>query len=114
MIQASEPAACSDRRCSLMRSNARPAVRTRSIGVISSPSVRIGLNFSAPPIHAWALPIRPPRWRYSSVSTQNQISSASRAARARAPTAARSAPLWASAAAATTTPPRPPAAVCAS
>ena len=51
--------------------------RARS-GVISSSSVRIGLIFSAPPSQACAAPMRPPRRRYSSVSTANQIFSASR------------------------------------
>src|SRR5206468_1666750 len=75
-----------------MRSKARPAVRTRSTGTISYPSERIGLIFSVPPSQAWALPMRPPRLRYSSVSTQNHIFSASRAWCTRATTASLSAP----------------------
>ena len=53
--------------------NARALVRTRSIGVISLSSVRIGLILSAVPSQADAAPIRPPRRRYSSVSTANHI-----------------------------------------
>ena len=60
-----------------MRSKARPEVRTRSTGVISRLIVRIGLIFSAPPSHACAVPMRPPRLRNSSVSTANQIFMAS-------------------------------------
>ena len=67
-------------------------MRTRSTGVISASSERIGLICSAPPSQAWALPMRPPRCRYSSVSRQNQIRSAARASRARATTASLSAP----------------------
>ena len=76
-----------------IRSNARPAVRTRSIGVISRSIVRIGLIFSAEPIHAWAAPIRPPRRRNSSVSTAKQDLHRSRAPRAppRRPPAGRAA-----------------------
>ena len=48
-------------------------MRTRSTGLISPSTVRIGLIFSAPPTHACAPPTRPPRRRYSSVSRQNQI-----------------------------------------
>ena len=62
-----------------MRSNARREVRTRSIGVISDSTVRIGLIFSAEPSHALAPAIRPPRRRYSSVSTANHIFSSRRA-----------------------------------
>ena len=61
---------------STIRSNARREVRTRSIGVISDSTVRIGLIFSADPSHAWAPAIRPPRRRYSSVSIANHIFSA--------------------------------------
>ena len=61
------------RRSSTIRSKARPAVRTRSTGTISYSSDRIGLIFSVPPSQAWALPMRPPRRRYSSVSRQNQM-----------------------------------------
>ena len=39
-----------------MRSKARPEVRTRSTGVISPSTVRIGLIFRAPPIQACAAP----------------------------------------------------------
>ena len=42
---------------------ARREVRTRSTGVISASSERIGLTFSAPPTQACARPMRPPRWR---------------------------------------------------
>ena len=49
-------------------------VRTRSIGVICPARVRIGLIRSALPSHACAAPpIRPPRRRYSRVSTANQM-----------------------------------------
>ena len=41
--------------------------------MISCSSVRIGLIFSAEPSHADAAPMRPPRRRYSSVSTANHI-----------------------------------------
>ena len=73
-----------------MRSNARPHVRTRSIGTISDSIARIGLILSVEPIHACAPPIRPPRRRNSSVSTANRIFSCSRAARARAAASCRS------------------------
>ena len=68
---------------STIRSNARREVRTRSIGVISDSTVRIGLIFSAEPSQAWAPAIRPPRRRYSSVSIANHIFSCARASRAR-------------------------------
>ena len=58
---------------STIRWSARALVRTRSIGVISCSNVRIGLILSAVPSHADAAPIRPPRRRYSSVSTANHI-----------------------------------------
>ena len=58
---------------STSRATARPGVRTRSTGVISLRSVRIGLTFSAEPSQACAAPMRPPRRRNSSVSTANQI-----------------------------------------
>ena len=44
--------------------------RTRPTGTITpSSTVRIGLTFRREPASAWALPIRPPFWRYSSVAT---------------------------------------------
>ena len=55
-----------------MRSNARELVRTRSTGVISFWTVRIGFTRSVEPIQALAAPIRPPRRRNSSVSIANQ------------------------------------------
>src|ERR1700704_6679823 len=66
-----------------MRSNARREVRTRSIGVISDSTVRIGLIFSVEPSHARAAPTRPPRRRNSIVSIANQTFRAARASRAR-------------------------------
>ena len=93
---------------SVIRSNARLAVRTRSIGVISRSSARIGLIFSAPPIQLCAAPTRPPRRRYSSVSTQNHIRRPSRARRAASATSSREAPSEAARAAASTARPRPP------
>ena len=75
-----------------MRSKARPDVRTRSIGVISRSTVRIGLIFSAVPTHACAAPIRPPRRRYSSVSTQNQMRTFCFASSAYAPSPRRGRP----------------------
>ena len=59
-IHASAPSCARDRSRSTIRSNARREVRTRSIGVISDSTVRIGLIFSAEPSQAWAPPIRPP------------------------------------------------------
>ncbi len=106
--QASAPSACSVRMYSTMRSNARPRVRTRSTGVISDSSERIGLIFRAPPSQAWAPPIRPPRRRYSSVSTANQIRRLSRAAWACAATSCSAPPACACAAAASSSRPRPP------
>ena len=90
-----------------MRSNARPQVRTRSIGTISDSIARIGLIRSVEPIHAWAPPIRPPRRRNSSVSTAKRIFSSSRTARARAAAACASAPSLIALAAATASRPRP-------
>ena len=58
--QARRRRALRSRANSTMRSNARRRVRTRSTGVISSSSVRIGLICSAEPSHACAEPIRPP------------------------------------------------------
>ena len=82
MKNTSAPSSCWLARCSTRRSNARPAVRTRSIGRISRLIERIGLIFSAEPIHACAPPIRPPRRRYSSVSTAKMIVIRSRSRRA--------------------------------
>ncbi len=55
---------------SVTRSRALPRVRTRS-AVATTPSTRvmIGLIASRPPIAAWAPLIRPPFFRYSSVSS---------------------------------------------
>ena len=64
-----------------------------------------------PPSQACALPIRPPRLRYSSVSTQNQIRSALRVSRTRATTASLSAPPRAAAHAASASSPVPPQAL---
>ena len=69
IANASQPFSLALLRWSTSRSNARPAVRTRSTGCISPSIVRIGLIFSVAPIHARAPPMRPPRRRYSSVST---------------------------------------------
>ena len=76
--QAPAPASLRSRANSTMRSKARRRVRTRSTGVISSSSVRIGLICSAEPSQACAEPIRPPLRRYSSVSIENHIFSDSR------------------------------------
>ena len=55
---------------SSIRAMARVDVRTRSSGTMCpSRSPRIGLIDSAEPTSAPALPIRPPRRRYSRVST---------------------------------------------
>ena len=54
------------------------AMAVRSIGFISPSIVRIGLTLSVAPIQAEAAPIRPPRRRYSSVSTITQICRSSR------------------------------------
>ena len=78
------------------------------MGTISPSKVRIGLIFSAPPSHAWAAPMRPPRCRYSRVSTANHRRVAPAASRARAATASTSAPVRASATVASTTMPRAP------
>ena len=61
----------------------RPARRAHALDRRDLASIeRIGLIFSAEPIHACAPPIRPPRRRYSSVSTANRSSARSaRAAR---------------------------------
>ena len=86
-------------------------VRTRSIGVISLSSVRIGLIFSAEPSHADAAPIRPPRRRYSSVSTANHIFRSARASlRSRSTTSSRRRAGLRGARPASVTSPRPPAA----
>ena len=92
-----------------IRSKARLDVRTRSTGVISRSSVRIGLILSAPPSHACAAPIRPPRRRYSRVSTANQKRSAPIAPCAAAATSSRPASARARAPAASTTSPSAPA-----
>jgi hypothetical protein len=94
-----------------MRSNARPLVRTRSTGVISFSTVRIGLTFSVEPIHALAAPMRPPRRRNSSVSIANHSFSSLRAAATCAATCLASLPSRAALAAASTMKPSPPAAV---
>ena len=83
-------------------------MRTRSTGTISLSTVRIGLIFSVEPIQALAAPIRPPRWRNSSVSTANHILSSARAASMLASTASRSPPSSAALAAARTIRPVPP------
>ena len=110
-IQPSAPSSLHGRSRSTIRSNARREVRTRSTGVISDSTVRIGLIFSAEPSHACAPAIRPPRRRYSSVSIANHSFSSARARRARSATAAASAPSRAAAAAASTTSPWPPQAL---
>ena len=57
---------------STIRASARLAVRTFSTGsMCPSLTARIGLTASAEPSRADAEPIRPPRRRYSRVSTQN-------------------------------------------
>jgi len=99
------------RSSSTIRSKARREVRTRSTGVISDSTVRIGLIFRAEPSQAWAPAIRPPLRRYSSVSIANHIFSSGRARWARAATSAPPAPLRAAAAAARITRPSPPQAV---
>src|SRR3954466_1582126 len=68
----------------------------------------MGLIFSAPPSQAWAAPMRPPRCRYSSVSTANHSRVALDASRARAATASTSAPARAAAEVASTTMPSAP------
>jgi len=92
---------------SSIRSNALRDVRTRSTGVISPSRVRIGLILSAPPSHAWAAPIRPPRRRYSSVSTANQKRIARIAASVPATAASTSPPALARAAASASRPSAP-------
>ena len=86
-------------------------MRTRSTGVISFSTVRMGFTFSVDPIHALAAPIRPPRLRNSSVSIANHIFSSRRASAAAAATCPASPPAAAAFAAARTRKPRPPAAV---
>ena len=83
-------------------------VRTRSTAVSSDSIVRIGLMSSADPIHAAALPIRPPRRRYSSVSNRNHILTCWRAWRTRSTTPCASSPAAAARAAAITCTPRCP------
>ena len=94
-----------------MRSIARRLVRTRSTGVISVSTVRIGLTFSVEPIQALAAPILPPRLRNSSVSITNQSFRSARALRTCSATSAALFPSPAALAAASTMKPRPPAAV---
>ena len=89
---------------------ALPPVRTRSIGVISLSRVRIGLIFSAEPSHAEAGPIRPPRRRYSSVSTANHIFRCARADFTRLTTSSSDPPACATLAPARAIRPSPPAA----
>ena len=61
-------------RYSTIRSNARPrGAHPLHRADLGPRRVRIGLIFSAPPSQACALPMRPPRRRYSSVSTANQM-----------------------------------------
>ena len=86
-------------------------MRTRSIGTISLSTARIGLIFSAEPIHALAPPMRPPRRRYSSVSMENQSPRSLRVSAAAFSTASRSPPRAAAAAAPSATRPVPPAPV---
>ena len=86
-------------------------MRTRSTGVISFSTVRIGFTFSVDPIHALAAPMRPPRLRNSSVSMANQRRSSLRAAATWSATSFALPPSRAAFAAASTMKPRPPAAV---
>ena len=67
--------------------------------------------FSVVPSHAPAVPIRPPRRRYSSVSRANQIFCCARASFAAAAVSSPDAPLAAARIAPTRTSPIPPAAV---
>ena len=83
---AATPESAAARAYSRSRSNMRDEVRTRSTGVISFSTVRIGLTRSVEPIQALAAPMRPPRFRNSSVSIANQSFSSLRAwPRARPP-----------------------------
>ena len=109
--QASAASACRSWANRTMRSNALALVRTRSSGTISLCTLRIGLIFSVEPIQALAPPIRPPRFRYSSVSIANHRPRFSRVSRAARSTASRSAPCSAARAAASAISPSPPAAV---
>ena len=105
----SPPSACS---CSMYSSRRRIAfapVRTRSIGVISLSRVRIGLIFSAEPSQAEAGPMRPPRRRYSSVSTANHIFRSARVVSTRSTTSSSDPPACATRAPASAIRPRPPA-----
>jgi hypothetical protein len=86
-------------------------VRTRSTGVISFSTVRIGFTRSVEPIQALAAPIRPPRLRNSSVSIANQSRSSLRASATCSTTSLALAPSRAAFAAASTMKPSPPAAV---
>ena len=75
------------------RASALAWVRTRSSGTTTpSVSVRIGLTASADPIRAAAAPTRPPRLRYSSVSTYSSAVEDSPARRAASATSAASFP----------------------
>ena len=108
---ASAPSVCRCSAYSTSRRSALAPVRTRSIGVISCSSVRIGLILSADPSHADAAPILPPRRRYSSVSTANHIFRCSRVVRMRSTTSSGDAPACAARAPASTMKAMPPAAV---
>ena len=104
--ESAQPCAYSTR-----RSNMRDEVRTRSTGVISFSTVRIGFTRSVEPIHALAAPMRPPRLRNSSVSIANQSRSSLRASATCLATSFALAPSRAAFAAASTMKPSPPAAV---
>jgi hypothetical protein len=108
---ASAPDSAHERAYSTSRSKARDEVRTRSTGVISFSTVRIGFTRSVEPIQALAAPIRPPRFRNSSVSMANQSRSSLRASATCAATSLAEAPSRAAFAAASTMKPSPPAAV---
>ncbi len=86
-------------------------MRTWQTGVTSSAKVRIGLIFRVVPIAARAAPIRPPRRRYSSVSSENQIPPLSRASSLCRTTSSGLAPPLAAVIAASRTIPVPPAAL---
>ena len=89
----------------------RDEVRTRSTGVISFSTVRIGFTRRVEPIHALAAPMRPPRLRNSSVSIANQSRSSLRASATCSAASFALAPSRAAFAAASTMKPSPPAAV---
>jgi hypothetical protein len=91
------------RRCrisSTNRSTARLRVRTRSTTLNPNSPIKIGLRSSADPSHAAAPPIRPPRLRYSSVSTTTHCLTSWRARRVAAITPEPSSPAAAARAAA--------------